>query len=98
MLFQAVLSRHSQEPKFLPLADQLTELWGLGVKVLQRDRYDRLQLHSAPSLWIKKGIIQLSQRILDELYKSLAVSYSTLNPLCLQSQNVNDAVFMAAYS
>lgn len=54
VLFQTVLSRHSQEPKFLPLTDQLTELWGLGVEVLQGNRYRGLQLQSTPPLWMEK--------------------------------------------
>lgn len=94
VLFQAVLSRHSQEPKFLPLTDQLTELWGLRVKVLKGDWYSRLQLHSTPSLWTKKVIIHLSQMILYVLDRSLAVSFSTFNPLRMHAQN---AVFTVAY-
>lgn len=54
VLLQAGLSRHRQEPKFLPLTDQLTELWGLGVEVLQGNGYNRLQLQSAPPLWMEK--------------------------------------------
>lgn len=50
VLFQTALSRHSQQPKFLPVTDQLTELWGLGVKVLQGNWCSRLQLQSAPPL------------------------------------------------
>lgn len=59
VLFQMFLSRHSQEPEFLPLTDQLTELWGVGVEVLQGYWYSRLQLKSAPPLWMDKhGILE----------------------------------------
>ena len=54
MLLQMFLSRHSQEPELLPLTDQLTELWGLGVEVLQWYRHWRLHLQRAPSLWMSK--------------------------------------------
>lgn len=54
VLLQMFLPRYSQEPKLLPLADQLTELWSLGVKVLQGNRYSRLQLQSTPPLWMQR--------------------------------------------
>lgn len=56
MLFQTFLSRYSQEPKFLPLTDQLTELWCVWVEVLQGYWYSGLHLLGAPSLWVEQCI------------------------------------------
>lgn len=53
VLLQVFLSGHRQQPELLPLSDQLTELWGVGFKVLQGDGYSRLQLQSAPPLWME---------------------------------------------
>lgn len=53
VLLQVFPSGHRQQPEFLPLNDQLTELWGVGFKVLQGDGRSRLQLQSAPPLWME---------------------------------------------
>ena len=54
MLFQTFLPRYSQKPKFLPLTDQLTELWCVRLEVPQGYWYSGLHLLVAPSLWIEK--------------------------------------------
>ena len=55
VLVQPGLSGQRQEPKPLPAADQLGELGGLGVKVLQWEGRGRLELQRAPLLWNKEG-------------------------------------------
>lgn len=55
VLLQVFLSGHSQQPEFLPLTDQLTELWGVGFKVLQGNWDSRLHLQVAPPLWVERN-------------------------------------------
>lgn len=75
LLFQTFLPRQSQEPKLLPVTNQLTELWGLGVEVLQGNGCNRLQPQSAPPPWmeIKPHNINSVNEFL--LYTSLAMLY-----------------------
>lgn len=55
VLLQVFLSGHSQQPEFLPLTDQLAELWGVGFKVLQGDWDSGLHLQVAPPLWVERS-------------------------------------------
>ena len=60
VLVQPGLSGQRQEPQPLPAADELSELGGLGVQVVQGEDRGGLELQRAPLLWNKDGRVSFS--------------------------------------